>query len=648
MLKGIKQKITDYIDSRAQAVLSASAQSKEPTAEITPARRLTSEEAQQYLNLSFQRDWRECFKRYVNKDGKVAMDALGGKTPKCYGLEGLGQDIIYTFFAKHGFIGWQLCAMLSQQWLIHKACTMPNEDAMRPGWENSFDTENEEHHTDLLARLKQKSVSDYHLAQKCVEFGNNRKIFGIGIAFPVVEGADTSVPFNPDSVTKGRYKGITVIDPYWCLPSWSEEAMSEPGSLHFYEPEYYSFPFASGVKKVHRSHLIISLNAEVPDILKPSYYFGGIPLPQMIYERVYAAEKVANEAPLLALTKRLLVADGHLEEMYLHPEVVKEKMRHVTELRDNFGVFVKNPGEEVQQIDTTLTDFDQLIMTQYQLVSSIAGIPKYKLFGTDLKGFNATGEGETKNYIQSLQSLQENVFKPLIDRHNLLSLRSDFESKERVSVKFNPVDMPTEKELAEVEALKAQTDTAYVNAGILSPEEVREKVAADKSNSYNSLSEELPADLDLEEGAFHEGENTPEFEFNIGDEAVGMDPFPNEHAARVKDPDDFEKGSFRRKNLAKGVDVILGRLKSSGEFVPQTYRFKSADFTAAQAKAWLEKHKVGQHGFEAASDVLDAWEERKHPRKDNGQFGQGSSGAGQTEHKGAKPLQDLWGLSLKE
>ena len=45
----------------------------------------------------------------------------------------------------------------------------------------------------------------------------------------------------------------------------------------------------------------------MPDTLKPSYNYGGIPLPQLIYERVYAAERTANEAPQLALSKRTSV-----------------------------------------------------------------------------------------------------------------------------------------------------------------------------------------------------------------------------------------------------------------------------------------------------------------------------------------------------
>lgn len=513
MFQKLKTKIDNYFTDKARQVFEEKkAENKGKTA-FAPSSSfsdISSEEAAELLKLSFQRTPSDSFK--VIRNGKsVAMDsALGCNMTKQYGLQGIGQNIIYTFFAKHGFIGWQLCALLSQHWLIHRACTIPNQDAMAPGWDNIFEKERpedtKEQDQKILSDLYQKSEQKYHLTKKCCEFGNNRKIFGISIAFPVIEGVDPSLPFNIDAVKPGSYKGISIVEPYWALPSWTESAMSEPGNLNFYQPEYYSFPYNGTIKKVHRSNLIISTHGQVPDILKPSYYFGGIPLPQMVYERVYAAEKVANEAPLLALTKRLLVADANLEQLYTDPETSKNKIDRLVKMRDNFGVWCKQPGDQFTQIDTSLTDFDQLIMTQYQIVAGIVDIPMFKLMGSNFKGMNPTGEGELKNYVQTLQSLQENVFKPLIERHNLLSMKSDFGQSDMVSAKFHPVDMPTEKELAEVEALKAQTDTAYVNSGILSPEEVRAKVAADKSNSYNSLSEEMPADLDLEEGDFHESD----------------------------------------------------------------------------------------------------------------------------------------------
>lgn len=552
MLNILISKLNDKIEKG----LKAFGYSKDTPASIELLKELTEDQIDELLACSFQKTPKDVFK-YLDPgtNKRVAMDACPGYvSPKQWGLEGIGQNIIYTFFAKHGFIGWQLCALLAQHWLIQRACCIPNQDAMRPGWENVLVSEEEDADNNLLNELLEKSEQFYNISAAAVKFGNNRKIFGIAIAFPVVEGLDYSVPFNPDAIKPGSYKGIAVIDPYWCLPSWTVEDTSEPGSLHYYEPEYYSFQFSGGMKKVHRSHLIISRHGQVPDILKPSYYFGGIPLPQMLCERVYAAEKVANEAPLMALTKRLLIADANLETVYAKPEEAKAKIGRITAFRDNFGVFVKNPGDQVQQIDTSLTDFDALIMTQYQLVAGISDIPMFKLLGTQFKGLNPTGEGELKNYIQTLQSLQYNVFKPFIERHNLLSLRSDFQSKIKTAVNFKPIDMPTEKELAEINTAKANEMATLINAGVITPEEARGKLSEDRTNGFNNLSEEMPADLDLEEGAF----NTPE---------------------------------------------------------------------------------GGEGGLALLNKAQDAWEEKKHPRNNDGKFTEGAGGGNvkEPEAKGAEP-----------
>lgn len=81
-------------------------------------------------------------------------------------------------------------------------------------------------------------------------------------------------------------------------------------------------------------------------------------------------------------------------------------------------------------------------------------------------------------------------------------------------------------------------------------------------------------------------------------------PYPNEHAARVKDPGEFDAKTFRRKDLGKGVSIILGKLKSGGDsMVTQAYRFDKTKFTAAEAKKWLADHEVKGAGFEAAKDA---------------------------------------------
>jgi len=79
-------------------------------------------------------------------------------------------------------------------------------------------------------------------------------------------------------------------------------------------------------------------------------------------------------------------------------------------------------------------------------------------------------------------------------------------------------------------------------------------------------------------------------------------PFPSEHAARVKSPDGFIEGSFRRKPITEGIDLIVGRLKDGdGSAVAQSYRFDKEKFTAQEARDWLKEHDVTVQLFEEAT-----------------------------------------------
>src|SRR5690606_24277106 len=65
---------------------------------------------------------------------KNVMDNIQSVKSSFYGNEVIpNQQLLW--YANQTFIGYQLCAMLAQQWLISKACLMPAEDAVRKGYE---------------------------------------------------------------------------------------------------------------------------------------------------------------------------------------------------------------------------------------------------------------------------------------------------------------------------------------------------------------------------------------------------------------------------------------------------------------------------------------------------------------------------------
>lgn len=516
---------------------------------------LNEVDRQKLLARSFQRTSEDM--KPVNAKGH-AMDAacVGGSLKNVFGVSNYADDVIFTHFAQQGFIGYQACALLAQNWIINNACSVPCEDAIRPGYEISLNQDIKFEDQDLLVKIKQVSERKYNISNIARNFARNNKIFGCALALPVVDGIDYAKPFNIDGVRRGSYKGISLIEPYWVMPELDMEATSAPESLHFYEPTWWRLPNG---KRIHRSHVIYITGDEVPDVLKPTYYFGGLPLTQQIYERVYASERVANEAPLMALTKRMLIADGNIEAYLMNEEDAEKKLQKLSYCRDNYGVFFKRPGDNVQQIDTSLTDFDALIMTQYQLVASIARMPATKLLKTQPKGFNATGEYEMKDYIQELQHLQDNQMKPLIERNNLLVEKSEFGYSYELEAKFNPVDMPTERELAEVRKIDADTDMVLINAGAISPEEARARIIADPNSGYNGLPAEMPHSDFIEENFLDDETAASEQLFGEQPEQT-LDEWNEEDHPR-DDDGKFGKGGGKAKEGKKSDNVseFLGK-----------------------------------------------------------------------------------------
>lgn len=434
----------------------------------------------------------------VNAKG-VAMDSASSTAIKsAFSLQGGALNQLQLgWYALQSFIGYQACAILAQHWLIDKACTVPAQDAVRKGFTltkndgEELDSATMQTITDANKRLK--------LDANLIELVRMGRIFGVRIAMFVVETPDPIAyyqnPFNIDAVTPGSYRGISQIDPYWIMPELDEEATADPSSMNFYEPTWWRISTSRvGSLRVHRSHLVIMRHSEVADILKPSYYYGGVPLPQQIHERVYAAERTANEAPQLALSKRTTIIKTNIDQALAKQGNVEKRIGIWARFRDNWGVKLLGKGEEAQQFDTALADLDATIMTQYQLVAAIARVPVTKLLGTTPKGFNATGEFDEANYHEELESIQTTFLAPMVERHLQLLIRSEIAPSApfSVDIRWEELDAMTSKEQAEVNKLNAEAGQLLIQSGAIDGADERGRIINDPGSGYNGLS-----DMDL-------------------------------------------------------------------------------------------------------------------------------------------------------
>ena len=429
----------------------------------------------------------------MDAKAKSAMDDGVGDLPafKAAGLQAGPQMGLLSWFMQQGFIGWQNCAFLAQHWLVYKACAVPVEDAIRVGYDITT-ASGEDIDDEDLKKLK-AADRKFGVMKELREFGIKGRIFGVRIALFEVESDDPHYyekPFNLDGVKKDSYKGISQVDPYWCAPILDITSSAIPSSRHFYEPTWWLI----GSRRVHRSHLVIFRYADPPDVLKPMYLFGGIPLTQMIMERVYCAERTANEAPALALSKRTTVWLTSMSAIMADTEKANQMMNLWIQTRDNFGIKLGDKNsDEFQQFDTPLGDFDSLVMTQYGLVAATAGCPITKLLGTTPGGFAATGEYDEASYHESLESMEERDFTPFLHRHHQLVVRSEgiALTDQDVVVNWHSLDVMTHVEQSQVNLNKAETGAALMASGAITPQDERARVATDKDSGYHGIGKDL-------------------------------------------------------------------------------------------------------------------------------------------------------------
>ena len=82
-------------------------------------------------------------------------------------------------------------------------------------------------------------------------------------------------------------------------------------------------------------------------------------------------------------------------------------------------------------------------------------------------------------------------------------------------------------------------------------------------------------------------------------------PYPNEHAARIKDPDEFDDFRRMKDQMADGVDSIIGLNMTDGNVDSseiQSLRFDKLKWSVDDAKAWLDEHDFNVIEFEPASE----------------------------------------------
>jgi phage-related protein (TIGR01555 family) len=296
-----------------------------------------------------------------------------------------------------------------------------------------------------------------------------------------------------ETIKKGDLIGFQNIEPMWSTPYAYNS--NDPTQPDFYRPEKW---YVMG-SPVHADRLLTFIARPVPDILKPSYNFGGLSLTQLVQPYVTRWLKTVDSVNRLISNFSMIYLKTDMEGTLAGDATANQslmaRLRVFSALRDNRGVVaIDKDSEEFEQIAVPLSGLAELQAQAQEHMAAPTHIPLVYLTGITPSGLNASSDGEIKVFQNWIAAEQENFFEGnLRVVFELIQLHLWGEVDDAISFEWIPLDAPTTKELAEIRKADADAGTAYVGAGVISPDEERERLRTDPDSGYTHLKGKAPA-----------------------------------------------------------------------------------------------------------------------------------------------------------
>lgn len=295
---------------------------------------------------------------------------------------------------------------------------------------------------------------------------------------------------------KQPIKALRTVEAVWCYPT--DYNSNDPLKGNWYRPDSWYVQ----AKIVHTSRLITLIGREVPDLLKPTYSFGGLSLSQMVKPYVdnwLQTRQSVND--IISAFTVFVLASNLGESLQADGDQLFRRAQLFNDLRSNRGLMmIDKETEDFKNVSASLSGLDMLQAQAQEHMASVSHIPLVKLLGTQPAGLNASSEGELRSFYDYVHSFQEHLFRhPLHRLMGLVMISLWGKPDDGISFEFEKLWGLDEKGDADVEKTKAERDQILIDSGVITPEESRKRVAADPDSDFSSIDVEDVPDLLQEE-----------------------------------------------------------------------------------------------------------------------------------------------------
>ena len=462
-------------------------------------------------------------KKHTDKAMRRALQRLPEKQPASYSLDfpslpdgvkpnGIAMDSspLGNFgadcFFGTGFIGYPRLAELAQI-SEYRSVSETTANEMTRQW-IEIKSVGEEDNSETIKQIEEcyERLNVRDVFRKAIETDG---LFGRGQILVQIKDHDGKLA-NPlllteKTIAKGSLKALVNIEPMWTTPAPYNAI--DPTLPDFYKPKAWYVM----AQEIHASRLFTLISRPVPDMLKPAYNFGGVSMTQLMMPYVERWLRTVDSVSDLLhsfslsgiktdMSAILSGSDDGDTNIMLRAELYNR-------LRDNRGLMLLSKDEEeFFQFNTPLSGLDALLAQSQEQMAAPSHTPLVKLLGITPSGLNASTEGEIAVYYDHIRAMQENLLRDPLDKLlKLVQLHLFGKVNDNITFDFVPLQQMSETELSTIRKSDTDRDVAYIQAGVVSAEEVRGRLASEPNSGYNGIDvEDVP---EMPDDGFSDGLN---------------------------------------------------------------------------------------------------------------------------------------------
>lgn len=304
------------------------------------------------------------------------------------------------------------------------------------------------------------------------------RLYGGCLGVMLIDGQKMDKPLRVNTVAKGQFKGMMVLDRWLVEPSLND-LIEEYGPDYGY-PKYYTVVAdAPGLRsqKIHHSRCIRLDGIELPYWQRIAENGWGMSVAERLYDRLVAFDSTTTGAAQLVYRAHLrtYAVDGLRDIISAGGPAFEGLLKQIDMIRlfqSLEGMTLMDKEDKFEAHSYGFAGLSDVMLQFGQQLSGALQIPLVRLFGQSPAGLNSTGESDIRLYYDGIQSQQEGRLRRGIGTILNLLCRSELgiDPPKDFNFTFRPLWQMTDVEKGTVAQSVTQSVTQAVDSGLVTPQ----------------------------------------------------------------------------------------------------------------------------------------------------------------------------------